>query len=100
MNYEQIPTKTIDTQKYRALTVLTIEDLESLEPYLNDIPFHVHLEDWMQWRKSVRSNDKLSFSSFLYPLLIEDPRDNTFIDEKFNQINAEIMDYFTERGVE
>ncbi len=47
-----------------------------------------------------RSNDKLSFSSFLCPLLIEDPRDNTFIDQKFNQIHAEIMEYFTERGVE
>ena len=84
----------------KPLTVLTIEDLESLEPYLNDTPFHVHLDNWIQWRASRSSNDKLSFSSFLYHLLKEDPRDNAFIDQKFNQINAEIMDYFTERGVE
>ncbi len=52
----------------KPLTVLTIEDLESLEPYLSDTPFHVHLDNWMQWRASRNSNDKLSFSSFLYPL--------------------------------
>ncbi len=29
------------------LTVLTIEDLENLEPYLSDTPFHVHLDQWI-----------------------------------------------------
>ena len=29
------------------LTVLTIENLESLEPYLSDTPFHAHLDDWI-----------------------------------------------------
>ena len=84
----------------KPLTVLTIEDLESLEPYLSDTPFHVHLDDWMQWRASLRSNEKLSFSSFLYPLLKENPRDNTFFDQKFNRIQTDLMNYFSERGVE
>ena len=31
----------------KPLTVLTIEDLESLEPYLNHTPFHVYLDKWV-----------------------------------------------------
>ena len=84
----------------KPLTVLTIEDLESLEPYLSHTPFHVHLDKWMQWQASVRNNDKLPFSAYLYPLLMENPPENTFYDRKFNEIYVDIMTYFTERGVE
>ena len=84
----------------KPLAVLTIEDLESLEPYLSDIPFHVHLGKWIEWRTEVESNEKLSFSSFLFPLLKEDPRENTFFDQRFNEIRSEMMTYFTDRGVE
>ena len=82
------------------LTVLTIEDLESLEPFLSHIPFHVHLDKWMRWQASVRNNDKLPFSAYLYSFLMENPPQNTFYDQKFNEIHADIMTYFTERGVE
>ena len=84
----------------KPLAVLTMEDLESLEPYLSDIPFHVHLGKWIEWRTEVESNEKLSFSSFLFPLLKEDPRENTFFDQRFNEIRSEMMTYFTDRGVE
>ena len=84
----------------KPLTVLTIEDLEDLEPYLSDTPFHVHLDKWIKWRAEVKSNEKLSFSSFLFPLLRENPRENTFFDQKFNEIHSEMMTYFTERGLE
>lgn len=77
------------------LTVLTIDDLESLEPYLSDTPFHTYLNKWMQWRAEVSG---LSFSGFLHPLLIKNPPENTFYDQMFNQIHSEIMTYFTERG--
>ncbi len=80
------------------LTVLTIEDLESLEPYLSHTPFHVHLDEWMQWQAS--GNDKLPFSAYLYSLLQENPPQNTFYDQKFNEIYTDVMTYFTERGVE
>ena len=30
------------------LTILTIADLESLEPYLNDKPFYAHLDEWFR----------------------------------------------------
>ena len=89
----------VENLDIKPLTVLTIEDLESLEPYLNETPFHAHLDKWIKWRTEVKSNEKLSFSSFLFSLLKEAPRENTFFDQKFNQIHAEIMGYFTERGV-
>ena len=84
----------------KPLTVLTIQDLESLEPYLSDTPFHAYLDKWLEWKASVRSNDKLSFSTYLYPLLKENPRDNTFYDQEFNRIQTDLMNYFSERGVE
>ena len=67
----------------KPLVVLTVEDLESLEPYLSEIPFHVYLDKWIEWRTEVKSNEKLSFSSFLFPLLQGNPRENTFFDQKF-----------------
>ena len=78
------------------LTVLTIEDLESLESYLSDTPFHVHLDKWMY----LRDNDKLPFSDHLYSFLMKNPPQNTLYDQKFNEIHADITTYFTERGVE
>lgn len=90
----------VENLDIKPLTVLTIEDLESLEPYFSETPFHAHLDKWLKWRSEVKSNEKLSFSSFLFSLLKEAPRENTFFDRKFNQIHAEIMEYFTERGVE
>ena len=80
------------------LTVLTIEDLESLEPFLSHTPFYVLLDEWVQWQAS--GNDKLPFSAYLYPLLMENPPENTFYDRKFDEIQDDIMTYFTERGVE
>ena len=84
----------------KPLAVLTIEDIESLEPYLSETPFHVHLDKWIEWRTEVESNEKLSFTSFLFPLLQENPRENTFFNQKFNEIHSEMMTYFTERGLE
>ena len=84
----------------KSLTVLTIEDLESLAPHLSEAPFHIHLDKWIEWRTEIESNEKLSFSSFLFPLLTENPRENTFFDQKFNEIHSEMMTYFTERGLE
>ena len=80
------------------LTILTVEDIESLEPLLSHTPFHVHLDEWMQWQAS--GNDKLPFSAYLYSLLQENPPQNTFYDQRFDEIHADLMTYFTERGVE
>ena len=80
------------------LTVLTIEDIELLEPYLSDIPFHVHLDEWIAQfnpEKSVRG-----FSAYLYPLIQKNVCENTFMNEKFNRLMSDLMDYFTSRGLE
>ena len=45
------------------LTVLTTEDLESLEPYLKDIPFYAHLYRWITQFFSV--NKSYPFSAYL-----------------------------------
>ena len=84
----------------KPLAVLTIEDLESLEPYISKTSFQDHLDKWIKWRTEVKSNEKLSFSSFLFLSLSEDPLENTFFNQKFNEIHSEMMTYFTERGVE
>ena len=54
------------------LTVLTITDLEFLEPYLSDIPFHVHLDEWIaQFKKEPH----LGFNVYLNSLMRERRRE-------------------------
>jgi len=80
------------------LTVLTIEDIELLEPYLSNRPFHAHLEQWIAQfnpEKSIRG-----FSAYLYPLIQKDVREDTFMDQKYNQLMSNVMDYFSSRGLE
>ena len=84
--------------KIMPLTVLTIEDIELLEPYLSNISFHVHLDEWIAQfnpEKSARG-----FSAYLYPLIQREPRENSFMNEKFNRLMFDLMDYFTSRGLE
>ena len=80
------------------LTVLTIEDLELLEPYLSNRPFYVYLDEWIAQYNPDKSNR--GFSAYLYPLIQRDVREDTFIDQKFNQLMSEVMDYFSARGLE
>ncbi len=80
------------------LTVLTIEDIELLEPYLSSIPFHVHLDEWIAQfnpEKSVRG-----FSAYLYPLIQSESCEDSFMNQKFNRLTADVMDYFSSRGLE
>ena len=84
--------------KVMPLTVLTIEDIELLEPYLRNRPFHVHLNEWIAQfspEKSARG-----FSAYLYPLIQRDVREDTFMDQKYKQLMSDVMDYFSSRGLE
>ncbi len=84
--------------KIMPLTVLTIEDIELLEPYLSNRPFHVHLDEWIAQfnpEKYVRG-----FSAYLYPLMQRDTRENSFMHQKFNRLMSDLMDYFISRGLE
>lgn len=82
--------------KVMPLTVLTIMDLESLEPYMIDTPFHAHLDEWLNLFKE---KDVSVFRSYLYPLMMSNPRENTFMDQRFGQIMSGAQDYFSSRGI-
>ena len=74
------------------LAVLTITDLESLEPYLSDIPFHVHLDEWIaQFKKEPH----LGFNVYLYSLMRERRRENLFMNQEFKRIISDTMDYLS-----
>ena len=74
------------------LTVLTIEDLELLEPYLSDTPFHVHLDKWIA--QFAQSGSILGFRAYLYSLIRRMPRKHSFMDQEFDQITADMMEKF------
>ena len=74
------------------LTVLTIEDLELLEPYLSDTPFHVHLDKWIA--QFAQSGSILGFSAYLYSLLRRVPRKQSFMDQEFDRIATNMMEKF------
>jgi hypothetical protein len=77
------------------LTLLTIEDLERLEPYLSDTPFHVHLDKWIT--QVFKRNEFFPFNEYLRSLMEEEMRQNTYIDQEFDQIIAEVKEYFSSR---
>ena len=82
--------------KVMPLTVLTIMDLESLEPYMIDKPFHAHLNEWLN---QFQDTDAKTFRSYLYPLMMSDPREHTFMDQRFGQITSGGQGYFSSRGI-
>lgn len=82
--------------KVMPLTVLTIMDLESLELYMIDKPFHAHLDEWL---KQLKENDVNVFRSYLYPLMMNNPREHTFMDQRFAQITSNVQGYFSSRGI-
>ena len=67
------------------LTVLTIEDLESLEPYLSDTPFHAHLDDWITQFFSI--NKSFPFNEYLRRLGEREMRHNIYM-ERENFVDA------------
>ena len=79
------------------LTVLTIEDLELLEPYLSDTPFHVHLDKWIA--QFAQSGSILGFRAYLYSLIRRMPRKHSFMDEEFNRIAADMIEKFDSWGL-
>ena len=83
--------------KIMPLTVLTIEDLEDLEPYLKDTPFHAHLDKWIM--QEFLPNKFFSFSNYLRSLGGKEMRQNKYMERKFQQLVEDIKEYFSERGI-
>lgn len=82
--------------KVMPLTVLTIMDLESLEPYIIDKPFHAHLDEWLN---QFEEKDFKAFRSYLYPMMMSDSREHNFMDERFEQIRSDVQEGFSSWGV-
>ena len=80
------------------LTVLTIENLESLEPYLSDTPFHAHLDDWITQFYSI--NKSFPFNEYLRRLREREMRHNTYMEHEARQMHANSEEYFSARGVD
>lgn len=74
------------------LSVLTISDLENLEPYLTDTLFHNHLDKWIEL---YRRTDFSTFSIYLASLKKGDLRRNQFMEQQLEQIKADIKEFFS-----
>ncbi len=81
------------------LTVLTIEDLESLEPYLSDTPFHDHLHQWITQFFSHRR--PYPFSEYLSSLRRTEGqvRQNEYMEQEVSQIGVDISAYLSNLGI-
>ena len=81
------------------LTVLTIEDLESLEPYLSDTPFHDHLYQWItQFFFDRRPYPFSEYLSFLRKTE-KKVRQNEYMEQEVRQIGVDIDAYLSNLGI-
>ena len=62
------------------LTVLTIDNLEDLEPYLRDLPLYAHLDEWI---RVFNNNKSCPFTEYLRSLVRRGPRENSYIEQEF-----------------
>ncbi|MDE0010589.1 MAG: hypothetical protein OXU36_05575 [Candidatus Poribacteria bacterium] len=77
------------------LTVLTIEHLEELEPWLNDTPFYTHLDRWLE---QFNQKDVRGFGDYTYSLHEHKPRGNQFMNQRFEEIKDEAYEYLSSQG--
>ena len=74
------------------LTVLTVEHLEELEPWLNEVPFYAHLDRWLE---QFNQNDVRGFGDYTYSLHEYKPRENRFMSQQFDRIKEEAYEYLS-----
>ena len=82
--------------KVMPLTVLTIMDLESLEPFMSDEPLHFYLDEWLN---EFQDQEASAFRSYLYPLMMRDDREHNFMDQEFARIESRIQNYYSSHGI-
>ena len=78
------------------LTVLTIMDLELLEPYIQDKPLNARLDEWLDWLKD---NPRIGFTAYLHDLINKEQRDNQFMDQGFDRIAKEGQQFLLSKGI-
>lgn len=83
-----------DDLEIMRLTVLTIDNLEDLEPYLHDTPFRIHLEKWMQ---IFIGNKSYPFSHYLISLGHQ--RENAYMNREYDRIVDDTKEFFASRGL-
>ena len=85
--------------KIMPLTVLTTDDLESLEPYLSDKPFHAHLDLWMA--QIFLDNRSYPFSEYLRFLkeMEGKVRQNEYIEQEIRRVGDDIDAYLSTWGI-
>ena len=81
------------------LTVLTTDDLESLEPYLKDTPFHAHLDLWIA--QIFLDNRSYPFSQYLRFLkeMEGKVRQNEYIEQEIRRVGDDIDGYLSSLGI-
>ena len=81
------------------LTVLTIANLESLEPYFNDMPFHAHLDQWIT--QIFNDNKSYPFNEYLRFLreVEGEMRQNSYMEQEAEQMHDDIKRYFAAQGI-
>ena len=94
--YLKQPDCLMENLKVMPLTVLTIMDLQSLEPYIIDKPFYTYLDEWLY---RFKDNDHSVFRSYLYNMMASDPREHIFMDQEFGRITSDVQGYFSEHGI-
>lgn len=87
----------VEHMEIMPLTVLTIVDLELLEPYLSDTPFYIHLDKWLE--QFAQSDFLLGFSAYLYSLIRRMPRKHSFMDQEFDRIAGDMRAKFDSWGL-
>ena len=64
---------------------------------MSDKPFYIHLDEWFDWFKENRR--LLGFTAYLYNLISNNPREDSFMDIGYDRITSDAMNYFTSRGI-
>ena len=78
------------------LSVLTIMELELLEPYMQDKSLNARLDEWLDWLKE---NPRFGFTAFMHDMINKEQRINQFMDQGFAQFHSEVQRYSLERGI-
>lgn len=79
------------------LTVLTIYDLELLEPYIQQIPLYVRLDEWLEHFQN--NNRRVGFNAYLYNLINSEDRSNQFMDDGFAEVVSEGQQFLLSHGI-
>ncbi|MCE2402165.1 hypothetical protein J4G08_14930 [Candidatus Poribacteria bacterium] len=79
------------------LTVLTIYDLELLEPYIQDKSLYKRLDEWLNFFE--KNKRRIGFNAYLHNLINRENRSNQFMDDGFAEIVSEGQEFLESHGI-